>query len=88
MKNFFKKLNYKVNSALLSAELKTRKAVSDFVTNERGDTNFISIAIILIIVIAVAVIFIAFKEELMEKFNTKTGDLFSALDDKKAPTNT
>lgn len=79
MKNFFKKLNYKVNSALLSAELKTRKAVSDIVKNERGDTNFISIAIILVIVLAVAISFIAFKDKLMPKFEEKTQELLGKL---------
>lgn len=79
MKNFFKKLNYKVNSALLSAELKTRKAVSDIVKNERGDTNFISIAIILVIVLAVAIAFIAFKDKLMPKFEQKTDELLGKL---------
>lgn len=79
MKNFFKKLNYKVNSALLSAELKTRKAVSDIVKNERGDTNFISIAIILVVVLVIAVVFIGFGNTFKDKLETKTSDVLGAL---------
>lgn len=45
--------------------IQTRLRVQDFLADERGDTNFISILIILGIVLAVALVFIAFKDQIV-----------------------
>lgn len=50
----------KINSSFIKAKL----AMDDFMNDESGDTNFISIAIILVVVIVVAIIFIGFSQEL------------------------
>lgn len=55
------------------------QATKTSLAEERGDTNFISIAIILVIVIAVAVAFIAFKDQILGLFSTSTSDLVSKL---------
>ena len=70
-----KKLINKLNSMFIRAKLEKDRVLS----NERGDTNFISIAIILVIVIAVAVIFIGFRDDVVEWFNKSTGVLDDAL---------
>lgn len=70
-----KKLRNKLNLAVLKGQM----AMRNFLSNERGDTNFISIAIILIIVIAIAVAFIAFKDDLMSVFTDKTDDIINKL---------
>lgn len=70
-----KKLRNKLNLAVLKGQM----AMRDFLSNERGDTNFISIAIILIIVIVIAVAFISFREELMGVFDRQTDDIIGKL---------
>ena len=50
-----------------------------FWEEERGDTNFISIAIILIVVIAVAVVFISLKDTILTELNTKIENLTTTL---------
>lgn len=47
-----------------------RFACKKAVKNERGDTNFISILIILGIVIILAGLFIAFKDKIVEQVNS------------------
>lgn len=44
---------------------KSKRAANRLRTDERGDTNFISIVIILVIVMVVAGVFIAFKDEIL-----------------------
>ena len=56
-----KKIKEKINGALVRGKL----AMERFLTEERGDTNFVSIAIVLVIVITVAVAFIALKDEVL-----------------------
>lgn len=51
------KLEVKVMNGLWRAKNTVRKAVHDFFVDEEGDTNLISIVIILVIVIALAAIF-------------------------------
>lgn len=48
-----------------AVELKVKQFVSSFKKSERGDTNFISILIILGVVILLATVFIGFKEEIV-----------------------
>ena len=70
-----KKLRNKLNLAVLKGQM----ALRDFLSNERGDTNFISIAIVLIIVMVIAVAFIAFKDEIMNLLNQKKNEFTNAL---------
>lgn len=48
-----------------------------FVHDERGDTNFISILVILGIALALAAVFLAFKDQVLDWVNTNIGDFFS-----------
>lgn len=70
-----KKLMNKLNNALMQAKNKA----AEFVSNERGDTNFISIAIILIVIIGVAIVFIGFRDSILAAFTEATQDLLDAL---------
>lgn len=71
MKKLLKKLNYNLVSA--------KNATRDLILNERGDTNFISIAIILIVVIAIAVVFINFGSRLTNGLSQKIQQILQAL---------
>lgn len=71
IKNFFQDLQVKLWVAFHGT--KTRLA------EERGDTNFISIAIVLIVVIGLAMIFIAFGDDIMGIFENKTKELTDTL---------
>lgn len=73
-----KKLRNKLNLAVLKGQM----AMRNFLSNERGDTNFISIAIILIIVIAIAVTFITFGNDIKGKFDQSTSSIMEKLDGK------
>ncbi len=66
----------KVQMALMRAQMNLRS----FLTEDRGDTNFISIMIVLGIVLVIALAFIAFKDQIIgiatteiEKFTSSYG---------------
>lgn len=65
----------KLNNALVRMQCEATRVCSE----ERGDTNFISIAIILIVVIGIAVVFIAFGKQITTAFETKIKELTDAL---------
>ena len=70
-----KKLMNKLNNAMMQVKNKA----AEFVSSERGDTNFISIAIILIVVIGIAIVFIQFGDQIVAKFQQAVNDLMNAL---------
>ncbi|MCD7859354.1 MAG: hypothetical protein LUH51_04175, partial [Firmicutes bacterium] len=70
-----RKLMNKLDAAILAAQLAARKFVSD----ERGDTNFISIAIILVVVLAIAVVFIELGDTITTSLNERVTKLTGAL---------
>lgn len=55
----------KLEKLYLSIRNIIENTIEDFVNEERGDTNFISIAIILAIVLVLAIAFIGFKDQIM-----------------------
>lgn len=70
-----RKIAEKIENALIRAKL----AMTRVATEERGDTNFISIAIVLVIILAVAIVFIGFKDKIMPLFENATNNLLNAL---------
>lgn len=70
-----KKLFRKLNSTLWSAKL----AAKSFIADEHGDTNFVSIAIILVVVIVIAILFITLGQDLATKLGEKIRELMEAL---------
>ena len=70
-----KKLIDKMTLAYLRAQLAAKAALKD----ERGDTNFVSIAIILVVVIVIAILFITLGQDLADSLGTKIQELMDAL---------
>lgn len=62
-----------INTLLVKAQCK----LSTFAHDERGDTNFISILVILGIALALAAVFLTFKDQVLDWVNTNIGDFFS-----------
>jgi hypothetical protein len=67
------KLINKVDSLMLKAKLK----VDSFLNDEKGDTNFISILVLLGIALALAGVFLAFKDQVITWVDTNIGTFFS-----------
>jgi hypothetical protein len=57
--------------------IKTKLKLDSFFHDEKGDTNFISILVILGIVLALAGIFLGFKDQVLGWVDTNIGDFFS-----------
>ncbi len=72
-----KKLADKLNSMLLSAKF----YANEFMSDERGDTNFISIGIILVVVLALAVVFINFGQDIVKKLDDAVKSITKAFAD-------
>jgi len=68
-----RKLIDKVNSLFVKASIK----VESFAKDEEGDTNFISILVILGIALALAGVFLAFKDQILAWVDENIGDFFS-----------
>ncbi|MBE7038168.1 MAG: hypothetical protein E7404_04610 [Ruminococcaceae bacterium] len=64
-----------LNNLALMAKIKLEKAKS-FLRNEEGDTNFISVLILLGIGIALAAVFIAFKDQVIGWVDENIGSFF------------
>lgn len=62
----------KMNAMLTMAYIK----VNAFMKDERGDTNFISILVLLGIALALAGVFLSFQEEIMTWVETNIGSFF------------
>ncbi|WP_407721614.1 hypothetical protein [Ruminococcus sp. JE7B6] len=61
---------------------RAKNAFIRFIKKENGDTNFISIIIILAIVMVVAAIFIGFREQIVNWVTTTFGQAFGEVQDK------
>lgn len=70
-----KELMRKMDGLLIRAKLEANAVLAE----ERGDTNFISIAIILVIMIGVAVAFIAIKDQVMDVVSKKISSFLNGL---------
>lgn len=70
-----KKLANKIENSLIRAKM----AVKNLIAEERGDTNFLSIAIILVVVLVLAAVFISFGNRLLPMMKQKIADIFAIL---------
>lgn len=66
MKTYLQGKTY-VTGKLLIAKVRTQDFLKSLVTKENGDTNFVSIILIIVIVLAIAALF---KDALIELANT------------------
>lgn len=64
---------------LITAVRFVKKDIASFAKEDDGDTNFLSIFIILGIVLALAVIFIGFKDRIVTFVEKKMDDLFNRV---------
>ncbi len=69
----FKKIREKAESAAVRAQIEANDLMKK-ASSERGDTNFISILIILGIVLALAAVFIGFKDQIVGKVQQLVND--------------
>ena len=63
--------------------LKAKAGIRNFLKKEDGDTNFISIVIILVIVLVVAAVFIGFKDQIMGAATEVFGDFMDIFGNQK-----
>jgi len=63
----------KLDSVLLGMRVR----MSRFLTEERGDTNFISILVLLGIALALAGVFLTFKDQVLAWVDTNIGNFFT-----------
>ncbi len=69
----------KLNRSLLGMYVRAAAAVKSFAEGERGDTNFISILIILAIVVVLAGLFLTLGTNVMSIVSTKITDFLDSL---------
>ncbi|MDD4095859.1 MAG: hypothetical protein PHP22_06425 [Oscillospiraceae bacterium] len=74
-----KKRIQKIETAVHALSFRAKQGFRNLITSEEGDTNFISIIIVLIIVVGIAGILIAFREALKEKFDEVVGGFLDGL---------
>ncbi len=63
----------------IRASFAIKNAVNDFVTNEEGDTNFISMLLIIGIVVVLAGLFLTLGKNVMTKINGNVNDFIDGL---------
>ena len=76
MKNF-NKLAVKAKMKAEKAMAVAKKEMSTFIREENGDTNFISILVLLGIALALAGVFLVFKDQVLGWVDTNIGTFFS-----------
>lgn len=74
-----KNLAVKIQLESWNLSHRIKQGIKKLMTEENGDTNFISIIIVLIIVVGIAAILINFKKDLKEKFDEVVGTFLASL---------
>ncbi len=69
----------KIRNLISMAQFKTFCAVQNFKNSERGDTNFISMLIIIGIVVVLAGLFLTLGKDVMTSISTKVKDFINSL---------
>ena len=69
----------KIKDMLLKWQVKAMCAVSNFKDSERGDTNFISMLIIIGIVVVLAGLFLTLGKGVMSSISKKVTDFINSL---------
>ena len=69
----------KIKNMINLAMLRCMLMIESFKEEERGDTNFLSIAIVLVVVLGLAVVFITFGDSLTAGLETAIEELKGAL---------
>lgn len=74
-----KNLAVKIQLESWNLSHRIKQGIKKLMTEENGDTNFISIIIVLIIVVGIAAILIRFKDDLKKKFDEVVGGFLDTL---------
>lgn len=69
----------KINEMLTKLQIKAYCALSNFKNSERGDTNFISMLIIIGIVVVLAGLFLTLGKDVMTSISQKVKDFINGL---------
>lgn len=69
----------KINEMLTKLQIKAYCALSNFKNSERGDTNFVSILIIIGIVVVLAGLFLTLGKDVMTSISQKVKDFINGL---------
>jgi hypothetical protein len=69
----------KINELFLMMYVKAVIAVEDFKNSERGDTNFVSMLLIIGIVVVLAGLFLTLGKGVMSSITTKINDFIKKL---------
>ncbi len=69
----------KINQFLNKQYIMASKSINEFMDSERGDTNFISMLLIIGIVVVLAGVFLTFGEEILASVTNKVKDFISGL---------
>lgn len=80
LKQSISRLQWKAYRKAVDMKEKVADMCVKAVKNEDGDTNFISIAIILVVVITIAIIFLNLKDKIIPVFEQKVNDFIKAFE--------
>ena len=69
----------KLNNMIIVVKNNVYQAMEEFKTSERGDTNFVSMLLIIGIVVVLAGLFLTLGEEVMEAISEKVKDFIDGL---------
>lgn len=69
----------KINEMLTKLQIKAYCALSNFKNSERGDTNFVSMLIIIGIVVVLAGLFLTLGKDVMSSISQKVKDFINGL---------
>lgn len=69
----------KINEMLTKLQIKAYCTLSDFKNSERGDTNFVSMLIIIGIVVVLAGLFLTLGKDVMTSISQKVKDFINGL---------
>lgn len=69
----------KINEMLIMMQIKVTCAIEDFKNDERGDTNFISMMIIIGIVVVLAGLFLTLGRSVMTSITNKVTNFINGL---------
>lgn len=69
----------KINEMLTKLQIKAYCALSNFKNSERGDTNFVSMLIIIGIVVVLAGLFLVLGKDVMASISQKVKDFINGL---------
>ncbi|MCI5655427.1 MAG: hypothetical protein SOT80_05670 [Candidatus Pseudoruminococcus sp.] len=81
---FAYKAQYKAKEAIKGTTKRISNVTKRIIKDENGDTNFISIAIILVVVLVLAGVFIAFGNQILSWFNGTVANFWGGKTHKDA----